>query len=245
MKHLRSLAFNVCFYGWTAIVAILGLPTLALPRRAGRPVQQAWARGSMAAMRFCLGLDYEVRGRENVPPGGILVASKHQSAFDTIVFALLLRDPALVLKRELTMIPFYGWYVRKWGMIPVDRKAGPSALRNMVKTARPILAEGRPVFIFPEGTRTAPDAPPDYKPGIAALYRELGVPCVPVALNSGLYWPRRTFVKHPGRIVIEFLPPIPPGLSRGAFMTELRDRIEGATARLVAEGRAEGRAAGA
>jgi 1-acyl-sn-glycerol-3-phosphate acyltransferase len=237
MMWLRSLAFNVGFYAWTALLAIVFLPTLIMPQRVSVVGQEVWAHGIVALMRALVGITYEVRGREHVPPGAALVAAKHQSAFDTMIFPLLLRHPAVVLKRELVFIPFYGWFALKWGMIPVDRKTGPSALRKMVKAAKRAVAAGRPIFIFPEGTRAAPDAAPDYKPGVAALYRELKIPCVPVALNSGLYWPRRAFLKRPGRIVIEFLPPIPPGLTRVAFMEALEGGIERATAALVAEGR--------
>jgi 1-acyl-sn-glycerol-3-phosphate acyltransferase len=236
MRTLRSLAFNVAFYAWTAGLAILFLPTLLLPARASLVGQRLWARGIVALMGALVGIRFEVRGREHLPPGGCLVAAKHQSAFDTMIFPLLLHDPVVVLKRELVLIPVYGWFALKWGMIPVDRKAGPKALRAMLKAAKPRVAEGRPIFIFPEGTRSAPGAPPAYKPGVAALYRDLGVPCVPVALNSGLYWPRRSFLKRPGTIVIEFLPPLAPGLARGPFMAELERRIETATAVLIAEG---------
>jgi 1-acyl-sn-glycerol-3-phosphate acyltransferase len=237
MMWVRSLAFNVGFYAWTALLAIVFLPTLIMPMRISVVGQVVWAHGIVALMRALVGITYEVRGREHVPPGAAIVAAKHQSAFDTMIFPLLLKDPAVVLKSELVLIPFYGWYALKWGMIPVDRKTGSSALRKMLKAAKRAVAAGRPIFIFPEGTRVAPDAAPDYKPGVAALYRELKVPCVPVALNSGLYWPRRAFLKRPGRIVIEFLPPIPPGLTRAAFMEALEGGIERATAALVGEAR--------
>jgi 1-acyl-sn-glycerol-3-phosphate acyltransferase len=155
--------------------------------------------------------------------------------WETITFHLLLDDPAMVMKRALLFVPLYGQYARKARMIVVDRKGGGAALRRMVAEAAARLKEGRQIVIFPEGTRKAPGAPPDYKPGIAALYGALGVPCVPVALNSGLFWPRRGVLRGAGRIVIEFLPPIVPGLSRGAFMAELKARIEEATARLLTE----------
>ncbi len=236
MIWLRSALFNLGFYLWTLVVGTGLIPTLVMPAQVSIYGQRFWARGVVFLMRYVAGITYEVRGVENIPHGASLVASKHQSAFDTVVFPLMIRDPVLVLKRELIYIPFYGWYAVKWGMIPVDRKTGPSALRSMLKAARPVLAQGRPIFIFPEGTRMAPGAAPDYKPGVAALYRELKVPCVPVALNSGLYWPRRTIRKNPGRIIVEFLPPIPPGLSRPDFMARLQSDIETATTRLVAEG---------
>ncbi|MEX0758775.1 MAG: lysophospholipid acyltransferase family protein, partial [Tistlia sp.] len=171
--------------------------------------------------------------------GGLLIASKHQSAWDTLVFPLLVRDPAYVLKRELLLVPFFGWIMWRLRMIAVDRKGGAAALRRMLAAARRIVGrERRPLVIYPEGTRTAPGDSRPYHPGVAALYGELGVPVVPVALNSGLYWPRQSFLRRPGRIVLEFLEPIPPGLPRRQFLAELEARIEPASRRLLAEGRA-------
>jgi 1-acyl-sn-glycerol-3-phosphate acyltransferase len=167
-----------------------------------------------------------------------LVASKHQSAWDTIALVTLFPDPAMVLKAELLKIPLYGWFCRKFEMIPVERSAGAAALRRMLKAAKTAAAAGRQIVIFPEGTRRAPGAEPDYKPGIVPLYETLGLACVPIALNSGLYWPRRAFRRYPGTIIVEVLEPIPPGLPRSAFRELLEQRIEEATARLVAEGRA-------
>ena len=142
----------------------------------------------------------------------------------------------MVLKKELIYIPFFGWFICKFRMIAVERSAGSAALRNLVRQAEACIAAGRQVVIMPEGTRRAPDDPPAYKPGAAALYGTLGVPCVPFALNSGLFWPRRKFLRHPGTIVLEFLPPIPPGLPRKDFQAALEGAIEPATQALVAEG---------
>ena len=148
--------------------------------------------------------------------------------------------PLFVLKRELLAIPFYGWFVRKAGMIAIDREGHASALRKMTAAVRAAIARGHAVIIFPEGTRKKPGAEPAYKPGVAALYGQLGGACVPVALNSGLYWTGPAgFMKRPGKIIVEFLPPIPPGLKRREFMAALEDRIETATGKLVREGRAE------
>jgi 1-acyl-sn-glycerol-3-phosphate acyltransferase len=141
------------------------------------------------------------------------------------------------MKKELMLIPVYGWLARKQRMIPIDRKAGASALRGLLRAAEAAKGEGRQIVIFPQGTRVAPGADAPYQPGVAALYARLGCPVVPVALNSGCFWPRRSFVKYPGRIVIELLEPIPPGLAKGAFLAELERRIETATARLEAEAR--------
>jgi 1-acyl-sn-glycerol-3-phosphate acyltransferase len=167
----------------------------------------------------------------------LLVAAKPQSAWETFALLPLFDDPSFIIKRELTWIPLYGWYTRKSGMIPVDRAAGRAALLAMTRAARALAEDGRQILIFPEGTRSAPGAPPDYKPGIALLYGELGVPCLPIALNSGHCWPRRSWIRRPGTIVVELLDPIPPGLPKRAFLRQLQETIEPATDRLVAEAR--------
>ena len=184
-----------------------------------------------------VGLRHTVRGRIYLPPGPIIVAAKHQSAWDTAVFFLLLDNPAYVLKGELLAVPIVGWYLRRSGMVPVDRRGGGRALKRLIAAARQRTDDGRPLVIFPEGTRTAPGERRRHHPGVAALYRELGLPVVPVALNSGLFWGRRRFVKHAGTITLEFLPPIAPGLDRRAFAKELSHRLDDATARLEAEAR--------
>jgi 1-acyl-sn-glycerol-3-phosphate acyltransferase len=180
-------------------------------------------------------LRYEVRGREYLPAGPCLVAAKHQSAWETLKLHLLLPDPAVVLKRELTRLPVWGWFAVKAGMIPVDRGARGRALASLLAGARQVVAEGRPIVIFPQGTRTAPGTHHPYRIGVGMLYEQLHLPIVPMALNSGLYWPRRAFLKRPGTIVVEFLPPIQPGLDRHQAMHELEARLEAATDRLVAE----------
>ena len=181
----------------------------------------------------------EVRGKENIPPGACIVAGKHQSLWETFAILPLLDDPAVVLKKELTWIPLYGWFIYKFRMIPVERSAGSQALRGMLEQARVEVAAGRQIVIMPEGTRRGPDDPPDYKPGAAALYSRLNVPCVPFGLNSGLFWPRRQFLRRPGTIIVSFLQPIPEGLGKKVFQPRLEDAVETETAKLVAEGRAE------
>ncbi|MEZ5775666.1 MAG: lysophospholipid acyltransferase family protein [Hyphomicrobiaceae bacterium] len=232
---IRSLAFAAAFYLVTALFLILGLPLLLAPRSWAMAGLKAHARTCLWLTHHVAGIGVEVRGRENLPEGGCLVAAKHQSAWDTFALIPLFRDPALVMKAELMRIPVYGWFSRKFGMIAVRRDKGPSALRAMLKVARARAGEGREVLIFPEGTRRSPGAPPDYKSGILPLYEALGVPCVPIALNSGLYWPRRTIARHPGRIIVEILPAIPPGLSRREFQITLQRQIETAADRLLAE----------
>jgi 1-acyl-sn-glycerol-3-phosphate acyltransferase len=183
-----------------------------------------------------VGLNYDIRGRDRLPSGACIVAMKHQSAWDTVVIPLVLGDPAIVLKRELLLIPFFGWCLARVGSIAIDRKARAGAVRGMVGAARPIAAAGRQIVIFPEGTRVAPGDCRPYQPGVAALYRALDLPVVPVAVNSGLFWGRRSFVKRPGRIVLELLEPLPVGWSRPRLMATLEERIETASAKLLREG---------
>jgi 1-acyl-sn-glycerol-3-phosphate acyltransferase len=238
MTLARSLAFNVALYLFTAIEAILGLPVLLLSRRLGSRFGCAWAAAVLKICGWTIGLTHEVRGREHLPKGAAIIAMKHQSAWDTFAVAAIFDDPAIVLKKELIWIPFYGWYLWKAGMIAIDRRAGALALRKLVAASRKAAALGRPIVIFPEGTRTAPGTRRPYQPGVAALYRQLELPLVPVAVNSGVFWGRRSFIKRPGRIVVEILPPIAPGGDRRTVMAELETRVEAATARLVAEAEA-------
>ena len=234
MLVLRSLAFNVAFFGWTLAMVIAALPALGLPRRFMVAMVRAWVRGTLGLMRRLVGQHVEIRGRDLVPGGACIVASKHQSVWETLIVNVVLEDPAIIVKRELYAIPGFGWELRAAGMIAIDRRGGAGALREMVRDARDAAAQGRPVVMFPEGTRTAPGASAPFHPGIAALYATLGVPVVPAAVNSGLFWPRRGFVKRPGTIVMEFLPPIEPGLERRAFVSRLEATIEDATRRLIA-----------
>lgn len=231
---LRSLAFQLLFYLLTAAMGIAGLPLLLGPWRWSMWYGTHWSAATLALLGWSAGLRHEVRGLENLPRGAVVIAMKHQSAWDTLAAPVIFDRPVIVMKRELGWIPVYGWYVRKAGMVPIDRAAGPAALRGMVAAAREAAAQGRPIIIFPEGTRRAPGAPPAYQPGVYALYRQLGLPLVPVAVNSGLYWGRRSFVKRPGRIVVEILPPIAPGGERRAVMDALEAAIEGASTRLAA-----------
>lgn len=233
---LRAGLFNLAFWSWTLLLLFVGLPLLPFwDRRRVRAYARFWERGIHALLAGLVGLRYEVRGLDRLPPGPILVASKHQSAWETLVFHLLIPDLVVGLKDELTRIPLFGTYLLRAGNIRIDRGGAARALKSLVDGARAAVARGESVLIFPEGTRRDPGAPPDYKPGVAALYRALGVPCVPVALNSGLFWGRRSFLKYPGTVTVEFLEPIPPGLDRATFLRTLEERIETATARLLAE----------
>ncbi len=244
MWILRSILFNLLFYPNLILHVIAAIPTYALRRRDFFVVARSWAHTSNWLLRVVVGTRIEIRGREKIPHGALLVASKHQSVWETFTLLTLFRDPAYVFKRELMWIPVFGWYAWKSDMIPVDRSARGGALAGMVARAREEFSRGRQIIIFPEGTRTAPGAPPAYKQGIVHLYDDSGVPCLPVALNSGLFWPRRKLLRYPGTIVLEVLDPIPPGLEREAFATRLQEAIEIACARLIEEGKQELRAAG-
>jgi 1-acyl-sn-glycerol-3-phosphate acyltransferase len=239
MTTLRSLLFNLLFALWTAFIFVVSLPTLVLPRSACWWMGGLWVRGALLLLRAIVGLRHRVHGAEHRVAGPAIYAAKHQSAWDTLVFPLLLDKPAYVLKQELIRVPLFGSYLRQCGMIPVDRQGGGSALKRLLKAGRAAVAEGRSILIYPEGTRMPPGERRPYHPGVAALYGDLGVPVVPVALNSGLFWGRRAFHKKSGVITIEFLPPIAPGLVRREFMQELQERMEGASRRLAATEAAE------
>jgi 1-acyl-sn-glycerol-3-phosphate acyltransferase len=236
MTWLRAFAFNLVWIAATVLIGVIGLPLLLAPRGVVMAFGRFWAQAVLALLAGIVGMRGEVRGRANLPPGPYLVAMKHQSMWDTLMLPVVFRDPAVVIKRELLLVPFYGWYAVRAGSIFIDRKGGAGALRRMLAAAKQAAAEGRPIVIFPQGTRTTPsDATSPYQPGVAALYQGLGLPLVPAAVNSGLYWGRRSFVKRSGRAVISLLPPIPPGLPRRELMAELETRIEQATAALERE----------
>jgi 1-acyl-sn-glycerol-3-phosphate acyltransferase len=231
----RSAAFNLAAGVWTLALTLVAALCLLLPPAAILALSRIWMAGLQFLLRHLVGLDYEVHGRSNMPPSPAIYAFKHQSAWETLVIHLLLPNAAIVLKRELMQIPLFGWCLRRTGMIGIDRAGRTRALRSLVDGARAAFARGVSVIIFPEGHRTPPGEHVSYHPGVAALYLQLDRPVVPVAHNSGLFWGRRSFLKRPGRIVVQFLEPIEPGLERKAFMAELRRRLEGATDRLIEE----------
>jgi len=233
----RAVLFYLLFYLWTLVYGVLVIPFLIAPQSLCVAIARLWNRGAMALVRHGAGIDFEIRGRANIPGHPAIFAVKHQSAFETLALPIILDCPAFVVKRELFWIPIFGWYLARVGNIGIDRAAGPAALRAIVRRAREELALGRHVVIFPEGTRVAPGSRRDYGPGVAALYTMLDVPVVPVALNSGLFWGRRHFAKTRGTVAIEFLPAIAPGLPRQHFMARLQHAIDAASDRLAAEGR--------
>lgn len=230
---MRALLFTALFYSWTTLLGILVLPLLLGPPRLLLAYSRFWIRGSLWLLRVTVGLSHRVVGLENIPDGPALFAVKHQSAWDTLAINLIVRDAAIVLKRELTWIPVFGWCLVRARQIPIDRADGMPALRSMVKAARERLAAGRPIVIYPEGTRVAPGTKKPYHAGVAALHSALDAPVVPVALNSGLYWPRRSLNLRAGVITIEFLPALPPDLPRRAFVSALEEAIETASERLL------------
>ena len=223
MAFVRSALFALIFYSWTVVAVLLAFPIGLF----GRGPIRAWAHGWARFHRWCaarlLGIRSELQGAP--PAGSALVAVKHQSMFETMEMVLLLREPAVVLKRELADLPLWGWVVRRYGAIPVDRAGGAAALRRMMRAAEAAIAEGRPIVIFPEGTRVAPGERPPLQPGFAGLYRALKLPVVPVAVDSGRLWPRHRFVKRPGIVTARFGDPLPPGLPRADIEAAVHEAI--------------------
>lgn len=233
MLYLRSMLFNVLFYAVLICLLVFGLPILAMNRFAVFWLARLWGRASIFLLDKICGTKVEFRGLENIPQGAYIIAPKHQSIWET--FALLLHAPdfSYVLKRELTWLPLFGQYLWRAEQIAIDRSKGKSSLNQVVARSKELLANNRQLFIFPEGTRRPVGAPPAYKFGVAQVYTECKAPCLPVALNSGLFWPRRSFLRRPGTIVVEYLEPIQPGLDRQTFINVLQDRIETRTNALV------------
>jgi 1-acyl-sn-glycerol-3-phosphate acyltransferase len=230
---IRSLLFNIFLWLWTAVLSIALAPVAPFVSAAAiRRYAAFWMRGIHAALRLIVGLDFRIENGERLPQGPCIIASKHQSSFETLLYHAIRPELAIGLKEELLRIPLFGWYLKLAENIAIDRGGAAKAMRSLIRGAEAAVANGLSILIFPEGNRRPVGAPPDYKPGVAALYKALGVPVVPVALDSGRFWGRRSFVKRPGTITVRFLEPIPPGLDRQAFMKLLEERIETATAAL-------------
>ena len=233
MIALRSFLYVALFYLWTAAVAIVCTPIMLGPTHWTYRMFRFWGRGVTAMLAICR-IKIEVRGRQHIPTGAALVAPKHQCMLDVFAQFTWLPAPVFVMKKELAWIPWFSWYARKAGAIVIDRGGGARTMRQVIREGTERFRRGCQVVTFPEGTRKAPGAPPDYKPGIAALYRELNVPVYPVATNAGVHWPAHGFIRRPGTIVFEYLEPIPPGLKRAEFMRVLEQRIEAKSAELLA-----------
>ena len=233
MNTLRSLLFTLWLYLSMPVYAIGLSPALLMPVPVALKVVRMWARAVLFGLKHIAGVEVEVRGLEHRPRGAALVASKHQGMLDVVALLAYLPEPCFVLKKELMPLPFFGWFAWKTRMIAVDRSGHAKALKDMVRQAKDRLAEGRQIIIFPEGTRTEPGAPGDYKPGVAAIYRDLEASCALVATNSGVHWPAHGLKRYPGKVVFEFLEPAPAGLKRGAFMQLIESRIEPASVALL------------
>lgn len=240
IAFIRSLLFNISFYLSTIVWMLIAIPTFAMPYWGIVGIAKLWGRTNLVLLRIICGIRVEFRGLEKLPPGGFIAAIKHQSAWDTFALLWMFRDPTFILKRELQWIPLFGWYTIKGRMIAVNRSGGAQALADMNARAGDEMRHGRQIVIFPEGTRRAAGAEPRYKYGVAHIYDAGGVPCVPIALNSGLFWPRRTFMRYPGTVLVEVQDPIAPGLPKDEFFARLQNAIETATARLIAESRQRG-----
>ena len=229
---IRSWAYLVLFLIWTVFCAFILLPTLVRKSWTQAGIRM-WVRGIMALARNVAHITCRVEGLEHVPPGPCIIAAQHQASFETYRLWLDLAQPVFVLKRELVWIPMIGWYMGRGGLVPINRGAGPRAMRQTLRAAKRTLDEGNQVVLFPEGTRAPPGTVAAFKPGIAALYLHLDAPIIPMALNSGVFWGKTRILKRPGEIVFRFLPAIPQGLDRDAFLVELRARISAAAAELT------------
>lgn len=226
---LRALLFNIVFYVGTILTAIIGFPFLII-KGFGVFMSRAWPMAVSKVLAVTVGTTFKVEGK--IPTDPVLILSKHQSAWETIAYNHIIHRPAFVLKEELMWIPFFGTYLKAVGMIALDRRGQIHALKKLIRDSKKVISEGRPILLFPEGTRAAPGAKVPYKKGAFMLYKNLGVPAVPVALNSGIFWPRRTFMKYKGTITVKFLPPIQPGLSEEEFMSRIEADIENESLKL-------------
>ena len=233
MSTLRSKLFLFSFYAWTGLLCLLALPaTYFVSHKQMTALVHFWARQLAWLERHVAGINYIVKGRENIPNTPCIIAAKHQSMWETCKLYLIIGDPSVVLKEEITRVPIVKRYATATGMIPIDRGGRVKTLTLMMAAARKAVAAGRHIVIFPQGTRLQPGEKKPYKSGVAALYKEMQIPIVPMALNSGLCWPKKGNVK-PGLITVEFLPPIPPGLSRQEMMERLAQTLDSASDRLA------------
>ncbi|ARN83465.1 1-acyl-sn-glycerol-3-phosphate acyltransferase [Methylocystis bryophila] len=240
MLFLRSLVFHCLFYSCTVLLMLVWLPTLVTgPRGIVQELGRQWGRTTLWLLENICGLKHEIRGLENIPKGAVIVAAKHQSTWDTFTLPIFFPDFSFILKHELVYLPLFGWYLLRAEQIAIDRAKGRKAMPQLIAKAKALFAQGRQLFIFPEGTRRPAGAPPAYKFGVALIYQETGAQVVPVVLNAGLFWPRHALLIRPGVAVMEFLPPIAPGLDARAFFAELQERLEAGTEKLLQEAAAK------
>ena len=237
MTFIRSLLYAIWFYVTLLVIGLIAMPISMVSRRFAIGAVRFFAQAQAFGLWLLCGISTEVRGKEFLPKGPGLIAMKHQSTYDTIAPFMFMQNPAYILKRELLKAPVFGVYASRVG-IPIDRAGGAKTMKLMLAAAKVAAGGGQQIVIFPEGTRQLPDTPTDIKPGVVFMYNELKLPCVPVALNTGLCWQGSGFLRRPGKIVFEVLPPIEPGLKRAEFTERLVGALEPATMKLVAEGRA-------
>lgn len=236
MTTLRAALFNILYYGLTLIIGILIIPSLLLPEKIYWPFIRCYFYFVYLLEKYVLGLNYRILGRENLPDGPYIVAAKHQSAYETLKLPLIFARPTVILKRELLQIPFWGWYAAKAGMIGINRAKPRAAMEQMISGVKHAVAQNRTVVIFPQGTRVGVNETPiqkPYKRGIAELYAATNIPVIPMAVNTGLFWPRNAFMKRGGTVTLQFLPAIPPGLGKDEFMTRLEQELERVSYQLV------------
>ncbi len=231
MTMIRSWIYTILFLAWSLFAAVIQLPCL-VTRRGALGGTRVWARGVMFLARTVAGITFRAEGREHIPKGPCIIAAQHQSSFETYKLFLEVENPVLVLKRELIFIPFIGWYILRAGLVPIDRSAGPKAMRRMLRAADAAVARGAQILIFPEGTRASPGEYKPYRPGVVGLYNHCNVPLIPMALNSGYTWGKTRVRKEPGEIVFKYLPAIETGLGKQELLAKLRESIETAAATL-------------
>ncbi len=224
---IRSILFMFLFYVWALLIVLLFLPTFLLPAKYAILAPETWTHGNRFLLKWITGIRIHVTGVENLPKkNGYIVASKHQSAMETVLLHLFVPNMIYILKKSLLFLPFAGWYFIKTGCIAIDRKAGIKSMHLLMTKASSQLKKGFNILIFPEGTRTKPRTKTKYNPGVFLLYENCKVPVVPVALNTGYFWPKNSFRRHAGTVTFKFLPQIPAGLGKKQFMNELEQTIE-------------------
>ena len=229
----RSIIFYLLLYMWTLTLGVLALPYLLLPNSYVRSLANLWISGILELLKLTCGITYEIKNIENIPDRAVIVASKHQSAFETLLLFRLVKNSIFIHKRELFLIPIFGLYLKKSNMISINRNEGAKAIRKMLNEVKQNILNGYSIIIFPEGTRKKPGDPPDYKTGIAGIYKESEAEVLPVAVNSGNYWPKHTFIKKPGKIIIKFLKPIPSKLEKSEFLKKIESVIEDETNKII------------
>ena len=230
---IRSIIFYLLLFIWTFFLGIFSLPYLLLPSSHLRNLANLWISGILQLLRLTCNITYEIKGKENIPNNAVIVASKHQSAFETFLLFKLIKNSIFIHKRELFFIPIFGLYLKKSNMISINRSEGINAMRKMLNEVKQRISNGYSIIIFPEGTRKKTDEPPDYKTGIAGIYKESNSEVLPVAINSGLYWPKHTFIKKPGKIIIKFLKLIPSQLEKSEFLKKIESVIEEETNKII------------